>query len=618
MANLIVNNLHNLKLRVNSDETWDLFVNKAPIDGYLLEKPLTEDTECLVSKVDFSSEDTYSGISAYSSGEYLWDGAYSNPYTLRNIGFTGVDNGLIRFRKDRITNMEFYKLYTDSRHDIDEDLRLKLHQVSGNTLLYEYPSSFDGESLRLNGGFYQGCFKTENGKYQVLPSKMCNGDEWVFEFTLKKEEFEKESEKTLNDKYPDNKGMFFFMGTRAENKWIYFYNEDTSCTTLSIDDYVEDAKIDPRTYGLNGFEDIDPYTDVDFGEAEIGVREKTDNKLYKYDYLGEEIVDCCGTRLRPQGEPVVFARPNCGCNEKREEEEEEKCIAVEMCDLFEGYVDDDALDYDTDFIEPEVDISNFEYETLEDGFSVFEGGQRYIETDNKFLTFDRTCKGFTIKNYDKDALVRYYWKERSKNYNLFLLMDRTCSGYTVDTIDRYIEESGKTEYDEDKDLYKNAIAFRITDDGEIGYRYCMKDCENDGNIIKEAYSKKGLIREGEWYSVHVKVSASEKKMRLRFYINNNLVFISTELPKFDFRQLDDQYTKQEMVPFNISLGGGTQGLCDTILPNYMLEPYREYEMERRFGGSFIGYMKTFKFYNCHKDYVDIVRDYRFEIGKIRQ
>ena len=51
-----------------------------------------------------------------------------------------------------------------------------------------------------------------------------------------------------------------------------------------------------------------------------------------------------------------------------------------------------------------------------------------------------------------------------------------------------------------------------------------------------------------------------------------LIFCNKELPKLDLRHLKEEKRKQEGVPFNISLGGGTQGLCETILPNYMLEP----------------------------------------------
>ena len=47
-------------------------------------------------------------------------------------------------------------------------------------------------------------------------------------------------------------------------------------------------------------------------------------------------------------------------------------------------------------------------------------------------------------------------------------------------------------------------------------------------------------------------------------MNGKLVLISKELPTFNFRELNDTPDKQEGVPFNISVGGGTQGLSDVI------------------------------------------------------
>ena len=162
------------------------------------------------------------------------------------------------------------------------------------------------------------------------------------------------------------------------------------------------------------------------------------------------------------------------------------------------------------------------------------------------------------------------------------------------------------------------MAFRITDDGEIGYRYLVKDCDNKETYsIKEAYSKKGIIKEDEWYTIHIKVEGYQHTMKLRFYVNGNLVFISSELPKLDLRKLDELDEKQESVPFNISLGGGTQGLADVILPNYMIEPYRTYPLEKHFGGSFIGYFKSFKFYNCNLEYLNINNNFKYEVNKLK-
>ena len=197
-------------------------------------------------------------------------------------------------------------------------------------------------------------------------------------------------------------------------------------------------------------------------------------------------------------------------------------------------------------------------------------------------------------------------------------MNRTCTGYDVTNIDE-LRNQYSTEYNVYNDLYNNALAFRNTNDGRIGYRYLTLDCDNENYVgIKEAYSKPNLIKENEWVVINVKVDAMYDKMKLRFYVNGKLVFISSEMTKLDLRHLKEELEKQEGVAFNISLGGGTQGLIDTILPNYMLDPYRVYPLEKYFAGTFIGYLKSFKFYNCTMEHMYINNNFKYEIDKLNK
>ena len=195
-------------------------------------------------------------------------------------------------------------------------------------------------------------------------------------------------------------------------------------------------------------------------------------------------------------------------------------------------------------------------------------------------------------------------------------MNRTCTGYNVNNISS-LKESMKKEYDIYKDLYNNALAFRITDNGAIGYRYLVQNCDGDLPYkILEGYSKDGIIKDNEWSVIHVKISANHSTMQIRFYVNGNLVFVTKELPKLNLRELNEIYEKQETVPFNISLGGGTQGLCDVILPNYMIEPYRVYPLEKYFAGTFIGYFKSFKIYNCDIEFLNILNNFKYEMNNL--
>lgn len=287
MANIINNNFHSFKLKVNYDEYWDFFINHDYFSPYDFNNNEMH-KECLASYIDISNPKCIDDEWICSDNDYVWDDSYSSDYTLNNIGYTSVDNGLIRFRKDRISNKDFLELYTNSKFDIKEnDKRLKLHQVSGNTLQYVYPSEIVDDALKLNGGFYQGFFKTECDKYQILPSSL--DDVWHFEFVLKKEDFDAEiNDKTLNSKYPNNKGIFFYIGTRAENKWIYLYDKEDECDILSYDDYIENSHIDKNDYIIGNFYDPNP----DFDGYELNFEDYINDKYFSPKLYENNIDEC--------------------------------------------------------------------------------------------------------------------------------------------------------------------------------------------------------------------------------------------------------------------------------------------------------------------------------------
>jgi hypothetical protein len=216
------------------------------------------------------------------------------------------------------------------------------------------------------------------------------------------------------------------------------------------------------------------------------------------------------------------------------------------------------------------------------------------------MLFDRTKEGKNVNNWVEGTKVMYYGRNNHFKGNLFILMNRTKTGYTISNIDE-LRNKNANYYNPYADLYDNALAFRITDEGEIGYRLLTKDCgieDRNKTSIIEGYSFKNVIPNCEWVKINIRISfINGNKMKFMFYITNKLVYVSKELPKISLRELNDLYEKQEGVPYNISIGGGTQGLSETIQYNYMLNPTRVYPLEENFGGSFIRYIKSFKTYN---------------------
>ena len=641
MANIINHNFQNLKLRVNCDEYWDFFVNTDAYDGAIdLNKSALHD-ECLIAYIDVDLYDCVMDNWINSLPKYQWEKAHSTDSKLHNIGYTGYDNGLLQVRKDRITNKDIVKLYEESTFDIKEGICgaenvLKLHTVSGSTQVWEYPIEIRDYNVKLNGGFFQGFFKTTCSDYQVLPSTLESGDVWGLEFMLKKEEHEKVSMKTLNDKYPQNKGLFFYIGTRAENKWPYLYDDvyNDESKLMDSDDYIEDTKIDVKSYKIDAFLDMEP-TINEYEETALDVYTNNvshietdiseDDTIFDVDWperdniiVDEEIMDwCCNYSTQAEVKKKIW----CGCGNQGEKIDIETITKkgyFTKCEIFgDDYLEDiNTINDIEEYIEDDLDIIDWVYETS-DGLTIGIN-QEYIDTDNKFLLFDRTCNGLNAFNYKEGTTFRYIKQKNTFNENLFLLMNRTCTGYNVNTIQE-LKSTYNESYDVLKDLYNNALAFRITDDGAIGYRYLVQDCETEeGYEILEGYSKPNLIKDNEWVNIHVKIEGHPTTMIIKFYVNGNLVFISKELPKLDLRALQEVDSKQESVPYNISIGGGTQGLADVLLPNYMIEPYRTYPLEKHFGGSFIGWFKSFKFYNCSVEHLKLQENFRHEVNKLKQ
>lgn len=658
MANLKVNNYHNLKLRINKDEYWDFYVNKDSYGSFKLDGLYDN---CLISYIDLCDNECTDGLEwVYSKNSYSWDKALASGYTLHNITYTGVDNGLFKFRKDRITNKDFFELFQKNNFEIPEDdKRLKLHAVSGSTLQYEYPLHIEECQTKLNGGFFQGFFKTECDKYQILPTKFQSGDDLYFEFNLKKCDLEPESDKTLNDKYPENKGIFFYIGTRAENKWIYQYDKDDvdgleECYQLGMDDFVEGGDIDKKDHIIGNFYSPNPdfdgydpfelgdYTNYDFYDEKYYERDECEwDDMYDYLEIDPEIKPktiecdndlphktltwCCGEIE----EKDYYLKPffhGCSCpitykKIKKTSEDPFDPNPLKMGTEFgDDYIFDTGdimgVDEAVEYLEPELDITDFGYET-DNGFKLGEANQYYFYTDNKFMMFDRTKSGYTIKNWIEGTQMMYYGRKSQFKGNLFILMNRTKTGYTVDNIDKLRDQSANN-YNPYNDLYNNALAFRITDKGEIGYRMLTIDCEKEGRdktSMIEGYSFENVIPDCEWAVVNVRLCFTLDKMKIMFYVNGKLVYITKDLPQLDLKALNELYEKQEGVPYNISLGGGTQGLAETIQPNYMLNPTRVYPLEKYFAGSFIGYINSFKIYNCFMEQMIIYHNSMYERNK---
>lgn len=505
MSNILNHNRMPFDFGVSRTDYWDTHLY-LPQGGGNLKDGLQDD--CLSAYIDTTFDEyvikldnTYNLV---STSRYRWANSVNKGVVLNNIGLTGVDNGLLTFDKGTITDEEFRELYTNSSLEIDaDDHRLILSPVDGNTKVYDYPYEFvdDGDGnnvLELNGGFFQGFFQTGDGcDYKVLPTKLGNG--WTLEFVIKPEDCKDEEYNTLNKAYPDNSGVFFYVGTRAENKWWKYYNTDEEAQDIVTSDGIS--------------------------------------------------------------------------------------------------VDDKIV---------------------------------YTTTDNKHITYNRTRRGLKA-NKNKDSVEVKIIKDKPEPLvNYFLVMNRAEGGYTAKTIGD-LGATATEKYDILADLFRNALAFKLNDDGSVGYRFMVKDCESEtGYTIKEEWSYPGMVKKNEWNHIAVRIlpvikystefynyDSSLDYMRLAFYVNGKLVLYSRMMPTLLLRALNDNDTKQEAVPYNISIGGGTQGLCDVIYDKEA-EPGELLFLEKEFGGTFCGQFKTFRFHSCDLNYQKIRHNYLYEVANYKK
>lgn len=682
-GNLKNNNFNNIQVRINQSEYYDVYLSS---DINFCESLLHNNNvgkindDCLISYIDTYEKLCLGEDYVVSNPNYQYgNGKIAEGYTLNNVAFCGVDNSLVDCQVDRLSNKEINDIFKSTKLSLDnsEYENLRLHFIKSNTKLFDYPISYTEDNvIRCNGGFMQGFFQTECNKYRVLPSNIENV--WTFEFTLMKHEHEKESEKTLNDKHPNNKGIFFYIGTRAENKWALKYNDKLFECSKGIEDsdylYDEDYNRNyekPNKHDLNYFvHDTDtPYV-IDGYLTDLGNGE--DNKKLSFildDYMDLSDYECCGNVCISDKEEcnnccepklinwiydywyfdgsnskkcsmescyidlqcpretsnIVIKHGSCeNCNEKEKncgdylKDNSKLDSSIKSDWILEDAFDEKGFGGDIFLIDPlyyekELDLSQIIYNT--DSNARFDLNIDFVsfKTDNKFLMFDRTCNGLVAKDYEDN--IDYYISYINYHYdsNLFLLMNRTCNGKTVKDIDTIKRENLK-EYDIEKDLYQNAFGLRITDDGRIGYRYIVIDCETNHYKVEEFYSKEGIVKEEEWFTIACKIIKIFGKMQLYIYYNGKLVLVSKYLPILKLRELNDIYEKQESVPYNISLCGGSQGLAEVIFPQEPMYRYNEVlPIEENFGGTFIGYFKSFRFHDCNVEQYVLERNAKIDI-----
>lgn len=626
MANIKINNTRKLDFKIRKDEYWDLMLSKDEAYGTAFD---WDDNACLAAFVTpeiddciryFDKGKVFSSVSwgsAVNSGDDELSGV-----TLYNIGFTGVDNGLVFYDKNLIDNTQFFNYYTGSFYSTCGDTRLSLSVSKCNTGEHIYPIKVvqdeTNKYFECKGGFLQGFFKTYGYDYQTLPHFI--EDEWNMSFVIRPRKEYPVLDGTLNSEHPKNKGIFFYLGMRAENKFWDVDATDETKSGFTVSRYnmdggygiLDSLEFMPKEACSEEFQFIDE-TRAYEETCPIPVNWADDS------YISEGYEPEEGTVL-----------PGCPT---AEESMDQNYIHFDPCE--EGENDPWVQ---AGYTIKEISLDGIDNIETSNGHNIFENTDNYyeIKSNNKYLLFNNTCSGYTVDKWVRegaeDKTFIFTTKKNSKIPNYYLLFNDTCTGYTVNTIGEYLK-SIQEPYDIYSDYIRNAFALKYNDDGSITYKYVVKDLGSgcpeydfsdfDGDFINETThiieetTAPGLVKDGEWANVHLRfkmmgnyfdkcrTAVGNRKMKLQIYVNGFLKFISRPIPEFNFRELAEVYDKQESVPYNISLGGGTQGLADTVNLNFLdWTPY-ELPLEKYFGGTFLGDIRLFKFWACPMNFTII-------------
>jgi len=566
MGNIRNFNFNKLDLALSNSDYWDFFL---ATDASTVK---SSNNNCLISLFDFNESSMYlSGLTSTNiiSSLAIWTGSTNTGYTFSTIGLTGIDNGLVTFNKTSgdTANLALLSALTGTTLIIPSgDSRLHLNKITGTTGQFIYPidilNDTSGNYGQFGGGFYQGYYKIDGSTYNVWPERTSNG--WVSEFWLKKSESLSSgyTGTTLNDTYPNNKGFFFYWGTRAENKfWNLFEGADTGCTSGCT---VESGCTDT----------LSPWCTI---PKETNIFINNDGEVITL-YPNQETSTLITNTFLIYGR--AFSGHTCS-----------------VC-----------------------------------------GGNSLLGTKN-------------VNNYDGNGILIKKPKDVITNtQNPFLIFGRAginnscnaCGGNksglgnkTVCSFTGFTKSIQFQNLDYKTDIYDNALGFRIKDDGSIGYRLltitggCSGNTTIIGYTVEEKYSASGLVSNDVWTSVMVRYSTNylsdcelkqsdKRKGKLMFYINGKLKFVVNNFSEFIGKRLNEHMEKQIGVPFNISLGGGSQGLIETQTFDGRDEADLNLPIQENFAGTFIGGISTFKFNACDLAFTDIQNIYNNEVIRYNQ
>jgi hypothetical protein len=589
-----------------------------------------------------------------------------------DIGLVGMDNGLVTSLVGQtitFTNGLFNQTEKFQRTYFDR--RMKMFQVTGytsqynrfsgisKTTLYEIESATEpnvGKFHKLYGGFYQGFYKLFGYDYEVLPERTNKG--WSVEMLLKprilNDKIISTGETTLNEIYPDNKNTFFYLGTRAENKFYHHADGHPKCFTgyTRVTSDLADCLVtcaccntgvtNSRCIFVYPPRSVDGIHDY---HLNYGCDVCKEQKRYCGCDCGEEPCGTCGweckthpcaliTGVTPTPMPIVplLCKPcepsptptptptptpiYCETTPVCEHE----CPDCDTCDECIDCITCATTGYTS--IEDTCEKDPL-WDSLSNAFSVkFSGDPRNPRICVKALRFTGDCvttgscattgithmTGYTIDTYcSPNGIYDYCLTKCNEFFDVekWLMVDVVWRRYTwLDTCDLQWR-GGLGDITEIK--YLDSLVNDTTK--LIKPPYTHENCSIDPEQIELVKLNQKWLNDLEF-----------RMGRLKIYVNGKPFFTIENFEEIIPRPLDTDKERQIGVPFNISWGGGTQGLRENLVFSSCTLPYTDYIqdpelfppnvlsgttlagmrtnilLEQNFGGTFEGGISQFRMY----------------------
>lgn len=541
-----------------------------------------------------------------------------------DIGLTGIDNGLVESMTGQsITFTNGINDYTKFNR-LSFDRRLKLFQVTGytstnvrfsgfdDTILYEVVSKNDsvGRYHELYGGFYQGFYRLFGYDYEIFPERMNKG--WSVEMLLKPRLFNQYSpssgETTLNEIYPNNKDMFFYFGARAENKFYHYADGHPRCLTGY-------TRVTSNVTGLTTCACCDNSV-VNSRCIYVYPPRPTKADCDGCITCGWEykIHDCPSPTPTPTPtptpvpvpsncEPITACTSGCTCTQCVSCNE---CQTCDTCNLTPGSVENTCE-------------SDPLFDSMSNAFAMkLCGSSNNPQIGVRILRFTGGCEtsgtcsttgityttGYTIDNYCTPPIYPYCLQHNPSYLDLehWFHITAVWERYTwLNTCDLWYR-GGIGDITEKK--YLDGLAGNSIELITVPYtQTCGKDPEQ---IDLVNLNEKWLI------------DKDFRKGRLKIYINGRIFYTFEDIEEIIPRALSTDKEKQVGVPYNISWGGGTQGLRENLTfssttgTTYIQDPEclptndlvgttfsgltTDILLEQNFAGSFDGGISQFRMY----------------------